>query len=388
MSYSSIFRGAVLSLCCFVAAGSALADNTQKLDESRRQLEQIEQRLEQAIADLASKKTTERDLTSDLGVLDRQLSQMQRQVSATRKKIKELDLDIAAAQKKRTQARREVDALRAQVQERLVALYKSEEAGVLKTLFSARNLNQLFEDYDFFSRIVRHDRVLLDTFRDKVLQHQVAIDHLSRVHRQQQTAASDLKQREADLRRTQKIKKRFLAAVRKDRNSLNAMIADLQDKAERLSSLVDDLTSGDSAQAARSDTSLFALQKGILPWPVIGPIKVNFGRTPHPDLGTLFESHGIEIGSEPATAVRAVWSGRVAFAKSFKGYGNLMIIDHDGGYYTLYAQVERLQKSSGDAVRQGEVIAYTGFEGADSLYFEIRQGRTPIDPQPWIEKRR
>jgi len=382
-----IFCVICLAVCCSGPIYSVYADEPSGLDESRRQLEQVEKRLEQAITDLAAKKTTERDLNSDLGSIDQQLRRMQRQVDTARKQLDDLDRDISVAQKDLSRVRSEVEALRQLVQKRLVALYKSEEAGVLKTLFSARNLNQLFEDYDFFSRIVRHDHLLLEEFRTKVRQRQVALDHLAMVRNQHQTLASDLKQREGDLRRTQQIKRRFLAAVRKDRSSLNAMIVDLQENATRLTALVDELTSGAKVPTTTTSISLFALQKGVLPWPVNGPVKVAFGRNQHPELDTLFESHGIEIGAEMSTAVRAVWSGRVAFAKSFKGYGNLMIIDHDDGYYTLYAQVDRLQKASGDAVGKGEVIAYTGFDGVDYLYFEIRQGRTPIDPQPWIEKR-
>jgi len=361
-----------------------LADE-QDLDTSRRQLHQVEERLERAIADLAAKKKVETDLSVDLNLIDRQLRGMQRKADTARRRLAELDREVTSAQLKLERSRKEVETLRSQVQQRLTALYKSEEAGMLKAIFSARSLSQLFEDYDFFGRVVRHDRLLLDDFRDKVQQRQIALERMTATLKQQQEAATALKHQEEDLRRSHQVKTRFLKAVRKDRSALNSMIIALQEKAERLTALVDELSTDSPAKG--TSTALFALQKGILPWPVRGPVKVSFGRTRHPDLGTLFDSQGIEIGAETDSAVKAVWNGKIAFAKSFKGYGNLIIVDHDGGYYTLYAQIDRLQKRVGDPVRQGEVIAYTGYDGSDHLYFEIRDGRTPIDPLPWIEKR-
>jgi len=355
------------------------------LDANRQQLQQIEERLEKAIADLEAKKQVETDLSSDLNAIDRQLRRMQRKADRAALRLKDLDHEVKVVQQELDEARQSVESLRRQVQQRLLALYKSEDVGMIKAVFSARSLSQLFEDYDYLGRIVRHDRQLLDTFREKVRQRQAALDRLADLHQKQLALSQSLQQQEQDLLRSHKVKTRFLSAVRKDRSALNSMISDLKEKAERLSALIDELSAGDSS--APTETSLFSLQKGILPRPVSGPVKVGFGRSKHPELGTIFDSQGIEIRTASETEVKAVWSGRVAFAKSFKGYGNLMIIDHDGGYYTLYAQIDRLQKKTGDHVEQGDVLAYTGFEGSDHLYFEIRQGRTPIDPLPWFEKR-
>ena len=64
-----------------------------------------------------------------------------------------------------------------------------------------------------------------------------------------------------------------------------------------------------------------------------------------------------------------------------------MIIDHDDGYYTLYAQAQKLVKKAGDAVKKGETVAVSGYDGNDYVYFEIRNGSTPLDPSGWISRR-
>ena len=174
--------------------------------------------------------------------------------------------------------------------------------------------------------------------------------------------------------------------VRKDRSALDRMATDLKARAESLTVLVSDLESGASGNGQKV-VSLFHLQKGMLPWPVDGRIKTAFGKHKHAELGTLLENHGVDIFANESTGVKAVWDGRIAFAKRFQGYGNLIIIDHGGGYYTLYAQVQKLLKKTDEIVKKGELIASAGFENADYVYFEVRKGRTPIDPLLWIERR-
>ena len=64
-----------------------------------------------------------------------------------------------------------------------------------------------------------------------------------------------------------------------------------------------------------------------------------------------------------------------------------MIVDHGSKYYTLYAHMERFTKQVGDYVAAAEVIAYSGYEGRDAVYFEIRQGGKPLDPADWLRPR-
>ena len=85
--------------------------------------------------------------------------------------------------------------------------------------------------------------------------------------------------------------------------------------------------------------------------------------------------------------VAAVAAGKVIFASWFKGYGNLLILDHGDSFYTLYAQTSRLLKKVGDTVAAGEQIAFSGYEGNENLYFEVREGRTPLDPTKWLVRR-
>lgn len=97
--------------------------------------------------------------------------------------------------------------------------------------------------------------------------------------------------------------------------------------------------------------------------------------------------NGIEIKAPAGTEIRAVLPGRVLYADWFKGFGNLVIIDHGDHIFTVSAYSSQLLKKEGDAVAQGEPIALVGSSGSlkgPCLYFEIRRNGKPEDPMQWI----
>ncbi len=116
-----------------------------------------------------------------------------------------------------------------------------------------------------------------------------------------------------------------------------------------------------------------------LRWPVRGKIISEFGNKP----GGL-KNEGINIAVPEGTAVRAAETGVVAYAgNELKGYGNLILIRHDGGYVTAYAHAKELFVKKGDTIKRGDVIAKAGQTGAVSspqLHFEVRKGATALDP--------
>jgi len=184
--------------------------------------------------------------------------------------------------------------------------------------------------------------------------------------------------------------KTALNKLRQDRTELSGEIAGLKEKAQRLRNLLKTLESAKSRaySGAASDTSgSFKQLKGALPWPGQGKLMVRFGTNFNDDLGTRYESQGIEISQAPGTPIHAVASGKVVFAKPFRGFGNLLILDHGGGYYTLYAQASQLVKKVGEMVTAGDKVGISGFGDSKTIYFEIRQRGTPLDPLQWLKPR-
>jgi septal ring factor EnvC (AmiA/AmiB activator) len=127
----------------------------------------------------------------------------------------------------------------------------------------------------------------------------------------------------------------------------------------------------------------------LLP-PVKGKIVSLYGSFRHPQLNVPAFRSGIEIAADRGEPVQSVHSGTIIYASWFKGYGNVLIIDHGSSFYSVYAHLEDVFKSIDNPVEAGEVVATVGDSGAlgtPGLYFEIRHHGKPLDPLEWFKKR-
>ncbi|MCK5915438.1 MAG: peptidoglycan DD-metalloendopeptidase family protein, partial [Deltaproteobacteria bacterium] len=133
----------------------------------------------------------------------------------------------------------------------------------------------------------------------------------------------------------------------------------------------------------------FALLKGSLPMPVDGSVVSFFGIEKDSRFATVTRNKGIEIETEPGAPVKVICQGKVVFASQMKGYGNLLVVDHGGGYYSVYAHLDKFTCSVNDRLKALDVVGEVGqglFSDASSLYFEIRKGGVPEDPMIWISQ--
>jgi len=129
---------------------------------------------------------------------------------------------------------------------------------------------------------------------------------------------------------------------------------------------------------------------GQLEWPVRGELLRGFGRSVHPKYQTVTLNNGVNIAANLGSPVAAVASGKVEYTDHLPGFGQCVILDHGAGYYTLYAHLDRVFVTAGGETARGQVIAEVGRpESGESsqLYFEIRHGKTPLDPMDWLRSR-
>lgn len=140
-----------------------------------------------------------------------------------------------------------------------------------------------------------------------------------------------------------------------------------------------------AARDAQAKPASAAAGSGKFRWPAKGKVVANFG--PRSD---NTHNDGINILVPQGTDVLAAEGGTVAYAGSeLKGYGNLLLIRHEGNWVTAYAHNETLMVKRGDKVSRGQAIAKAGKTGAvdqPQVHFELRQGSKPIDPMPHLER--
>ncbi|HKK00685.1 MAG TPA: peptidoglycan DD-metalloendopeptidase family protein [Desulfuromonadales bacterium] len=375
----------IILLMISVMAASSPAAATS-INETRSTLARIERRIHQTSASLGQKKAAEEAMKRDLTTVEKEQAQISHRISEQRRQLDELEKKISLSEQHIQETRIVVGTLKQKVRQRLTAMYKRGTAGLFQILFSASSPARMAENYDYLERIVRRNHELLTDYHQKLSGLQRQSDALSVLRRNHKSTLSELHDERQTLSQATQLKTALLKSLHAERAKLSSQLKSLRERAGRLSVLLKKLESRQPREYTEN-SGIFSRQKGQLSWPVAGKVATGFGTGHHQELGTRYDSQGIEIETGEGTPIHAVWGGKVVFANWFKGYGNLVIINHGGSFYTLYAQAARLAAKVGDQVARGQIVGYSGYDGKKTVYFEIRHGGTPVDPTDWLSQR-
>lgn len=253
-------------------------------------------------------------------------------------------------------------------------------------MFSADSPADMIQQYDFLTRVAGRDKELLREYRQIHDLKKNRLGEMEILQEQKRRLLGQQQQQRQLALAAQTLQARLLKQARQNQDRLSRELEELQANALELEHLISRLQAQEQEQQ-KTAADLADLGQGKLSWPVDGPVLIGFGTQKDRQLGTYFESNGIEIGASPGAPIRAVAAGKVVFADYFKGYGNLYILSHQGGYHTLYAQTDRMRKKYGDMVNGGDILGYSGLAGRQSIYFEIRSQGSPVNPLSWLIKR-
>ena len=373
-------------LTCYLAFTAALPALAAAEDESaltRKALDEVVTRLNALDRWLSDAQKQRVRWQRDLKQKDQEVAAMAAQVEKTAAALKAAETELA--QLKREQAELETlrDAQARRIGSHLAASYRMSGQDFVKLI-----LNQ--QSPDTFDRIARYHRYFSEARLAALAEYRKTLDRLADNRFQLETRRDEQKRRAEELQARQ-------TDLIRQRESRKALISELEGQVEdkaserkrleadriRLEELIAEL----SRRATELDGSAFEARKGRLPWPVSGRVTHAFGNSRADGRLTW---HGMVIAAEEGTAVKSVFRGRVVFANWLRGFGLLTIIDHGGGYMTLYGHADVLLKTVGDWTESGEVIARAGKSGGQQrsgLYFEVRQKGAARDPIGWLQRR-
>ena len=364
-----------------------IRDNRARLDSIRRERESLEEELDRL-------RGRARDIASEIHNIERQrdvtarvVNELDRQMSSMTSQLDTVTMDLLLAQ----------DALaetQAVLERRLTEIYKRGPLYAFQALLAAESFGDLLSRYKYLYLVSRQDRAL---FREvEELADRIEVQRAQHLNVRNELA-QQLNDRGAELRRYVNLERQRQNALAQTRQSSEATASRL-DSLERaqgqLSSIISTLEEARTRAIARGDrteSTISTEDLGGLDWPVDGGrVVYEFGRYPGPDNTTL-RRQGIGIGVPVGTPVRAVSTGTVESARPLMTYGLSVIINHGGGYYTLYMYLSSLQVTSGQLVQAGQVIGTSGGAQTDAgphIEFQIREGQLTLDPRHWLRPRR
>ncbi len=298
----------------------------------------------------------------------------------------------------------EANKKRLEIERRLSSLYKAGELGAVRMFFSAESFPQLTENVRYMRSILENDKRIFVEYNQKIDQLKVLKADLERdaVKKERIKVSIEEKKREIEAEKSKKAA--YLGKVRQDRKSYESSLKELQANAGRLQAMITRL----EAQSRRKLSPRhekpgtrqkpleelppvpdrgFSTQKGRMTIPVRGTIIESYGKHKHPEFNSFTFSKGVSISAASGTDIKAIYDGTVIFSDYFKGFGNMAIVDHGGGYFSLYAHASRLTKKVGSEVKRHETVGAVGDVDSSKgsiLYFEIRHQGKPVDPAEWV----
>jgi septal ring factor EnvC (AmiA/AmiB activator) len=190
-----------------------------------------------------------------------------------------------------------------------------------------------------------------------------------------------------------------IETIRTQRGAYEAAAAELDKTARALQTLLADLERKRKAESEKAIaqgrnpqpyTGDFARGRGQIEWPVRGTIVGHFGPEKNPRFGTTTLNNGIDIQAAVGTSVRAVAKGRVDYlSEDYGSFGQIIVINHGDGYYTLYGHLSDILVAQGQEVQSGQTIGRVGETGTSLkgtvLHFEVRKGGQALDPESWLK---
>jgi septal ring factor EnvC (AmiA/AmiB activator) len=389
-------RLALVIALCAVAVPPALAQDSLEIAK-RRELEEIQRQARQNREAAQQLKKQESGALTTLRRTDRRLTDVRHRLRNLQGQRKRLDLQLEINEVNLERSRQTLVQLRARLAKRLRSMFKSGAGRDLEFLLSTQSFGQLLARWDFLVMVAEQDRLLLDNVRDQ--KHQVESDRqrlessLTAVDRNAKRSESET-QRLAALRQE---RARSVTTIQTQRQAYEAAAAELEKAARDLRNLLARLEARrrEEADQARAQGRVpqpysgdFAKAQGQLDWPARGNVVTRFGIEEHPVHKTKIMNNGIDIEAGMGTAVKAVAKGRVDYtSEDFSTYGQMIILNHGDGYYTMYGHLSVIGVSVGQEVSAGSVIGAVGDTGSlkgTILHFEVRKGGTALNPEDWL----
>lgn len=352
-------------------------------DQIEKDLSQKRNDLKEIRKELTTTREKEKKIKRQESSVLESLHQIETELYQHEKELRQMESRLSQTKTRLQQAKQQLHALnqgmdqtRGELSSRLVALYKmGRRPPEIFLLTSESYLDRLKMD-KYLRAVIDSDARLVYTYGHQLHLKEKYHDELIEDQKQWQRSIAEVAKKKEEISKARTTKQALLRSIRSEKAVTQKLISELEARAKELQTLVDRLER----------------EKSLLAYKPVKPVSYK-GKLLPPVHGTTVSQfkergqNGIEISAPMNTEVRAILPGKILYADWFKGFGNMVIIDHGDHTFTVSAYCSQLLKKEGDMVTQGEIIARVGSAGSlkgPCLYFEIRHRGKPQNPMDWI----
>ncbi len=388
--------------------GASISTKQEELDRLRREIREGEQRLDQL-------RRQERTTRQQVDEFNRQTRLLQDLITRLRIRAEEYQREVEASRQQLLTMEQRLALLQERYARWIVNAYKRGRYHDSEILLSSGSLNQMLTRARYLRALTQQQRADADEIRrmqGRITDEKTQLE--SRLLQQRQTVQEKTTE-ENRLRQKVEQQKGLLGQLSKDRAAAQSELRAKQSAARRIEQLIAELVererqralaerrakeatpSRSGSRASRStelpgkpiSETAFGRLRGRLPWPVTnGSLAAGFGEQRHPELNTVTINNGIDIAAAEGAPVRVVADGTVSVLFYIAGYGNLVIVNHDDDFRTVYARVNGISVGKGQRVKAGQSIARIAPSASGpQVHFELWRGRQKQNPLGWLAGR-
>lgn len=368
--------------------GPAHSAIDREVVSKEKDLEDVKKRLRETSETIEEMGRSEKSLLGELDKVGRDIDRKRNKLAELKASIGKTKKSIDGTDKKITYLTREKREFSKKLAARMRAMYKMRGGTAVKLIFSSSGAEELGRRYKLMGLIMEADAELIDRSEENLASLAVEKARLVSLKKGLNVSVARLKVSKREAEGKGKEKRGLLSGIKREKKYYEKLSGELKGAAQDLTDII--LKLKKEAKAKAKAGGAFRKIKGSLPMPVKGVVVSSYGKVKHPRFNTFTFNNGIVIEAPRGTPVNVVFGGKVAYEGWLKGYGKVMIVEHDGGFYSLYGHLSRAAREVGEAVEEGDVVGLvgdSGLHGAPALYFEVREGGVPRDPMAWLKVR-
>lgn len=383
-----IHGGAISKLSLYLLLGLCATNPTISLsanDSDKKQFDKLKTEISGLQTLLRSSNDKRSKLAKDLRETETKAAGIRRTLQNLNQRIAGLNIELTSLAHRQHKLELVKQQQAKLVAKEISAAYRLGKQDSLKLLLNLNDANNISRMLKYYEYIVKARTVVLadytNTINDIATIEQSLLDNKLILNNKLAEYSVESEKLRSKLQQRKTVLSKINGQLQNDRSRLEKLQLEKAQLGRIIASLEENIR-----DLVMPNEGPFISHKGKLPWPVKGRVRHGFGAT---RTGSM-KWTGWLLSAKEETPVSAVHHGRVVFSDYLRGHGLILIIDHGGGYLSLYAHNQVLLKETGDWVLSGEDIAKVGNTGGlerSALYFEIRRRGKAIDPKPWLKTR-
>lgn len=390
MIKKSVFAAMTAILLLLTQAPCQTTNLDKQIEEKDTELQDIKVGIEKEKGKikLSSKKVDHLEyqitrLQRKISTSQEQLRKYQREIDSINAEIEKLDAEIEEKNRKET-------TIRSQLKNRIKKLNRENSLAMWQAMAGSTDYTALVRNKKYDQHLAVYDAAMLRQLNEELEatseKKQSREEKLERLNQLQDLVMKERAAYEDQIEEYDSL----LPKVRKSNEYHKAVIKKMEQDAINLSNLLVRLQK-ERAQQLIENKELagvdFEKVKGNLPWPVKGELIMTFGENKDPVFGTPIDSQGLDIKADKGTQVTSIAAGMIIYAGWFEGFGNVVILDHQNSWVSLYAHLDKIAVIQGEMIGAETPIGTVGDTDTlvgSALKFQLRKNNKPLDPVPWL----